>query len=557
MKQALAAVLVLFLFSCNSTKKEEFSLKLIPVKQGDYWGYIDKDGKFVVNPQFRNAYTFSGDRALVQNTEGKYGFIDMQGKLVISPIYKSALYFSEGLAAVVKENQKLEYIDNTGNTVLTLDANMETAQNFHDGLAMVEINGKKSFIDRTGKIVFGCPFEYVYEFHDGFALMSMKIKDKTKYGFIDKTGRIAINPTYDEASPFYNGMSAIEVDDKYGFIDNTGKTVINPQFEDVLYFTQDLIAVKQGELWGFVDKAGKFAINPQYKEVGTFTASGLCPVKSVTNSKWGFIDKEGKTKIEPQFDKVTDFYDEVSVALLDKKYGLINKDGKYLVNPQYEAYELFPYLYNRIKSDFFDISAVTAILFRDMTSTAIRGIEKGQSFTSMQSKFPDLTHDNYNSLKNFTSEENNSMYLDEIDFMFNDGFTKSDPKYKTELRYNSVTGNYENVPVLDITSNVYDDNAPLKAISFNYKLQTKAREKAGDIIKALKDKLPQNFSVESPDSSTYILSGSNYYLGIVEENDYVHLVIAFEKSTMDMLKNPKNNSSNEYKALADTAAVKK
>jgi hypothetical protein len=40
MKQALVAVLALFLFSCNSAKKEAFSLKLIPVKKGDYWGYI-------------------------------------------------------------------------------------------------------------------------------------------------------------------------------------------------------------------------------------------------------------------------------------------------------------------------------------------------------------------------------------------------------------------------------------------------------------------------------------------------------------------------------------
>lgn len=554
MKQILVAFLAFLLFSCNSNPKDEiFSLKLIPVKQGDYWGYIDKDGKFAVNPQFKTAYTFSEDLALVQNTEGKYGFIDMKGKLVISPVYKSALCFSEGLAAVVKENQKIEYIDNTGNTVLTLDANMETAQNFHDGFAMVEINGKKSFIDRTGKIVFGCPFEYVYDFHNGFALIAMKIKDQTKYGFIDKSGRIAINPTYDDASPFFENIASVKTDGKYGFIDNTGKIIVTPQFEDVMYFSQGLIGIKQGELWGFVNKEGKFAVNPQFKEVGNFTTSGLCPAKSVTNSKWGFIDKEGKIKIEPQFEGVTNFYDDVSVALLDKKYGVIGKDGKYLVNPVYESYEMFPNSYYiRVKSDFFDVSGITAILFRDMTSTAIRGIEKGQSFTAMQARFPDLTHDNYNSLKNFKSEENNSMYLDEIDFMFNDGFTRSDPKYKTELRYNSITGNYENEPVLDITSTVYDDNASLKAISFNYQLQNKAKEKAGEIIKALKNKLPSDFSVESPDSSTYILSGANYYLGIVEENDYIHLVIAFEKSTMDMLKKLKDNSSSEYKAQADS-----
>jgi hypothetical protein len=553
MKQALVVLAVLFLSSCNSAKKDFFSFKLIPVKQGDYWGYVDKNGKFVVNPQFKNAYTFSEDRALVQNTEGKYGFIDLQGKLVISPVYKDALCFTEGLAAVVKEDQKIEYIDKTGNTVLTLDNNMETAQSFHDGLALVEINGKKSCIDRSGKIAFACPFDYVYDFNEGFAMMRMKIKDESKYGFLDKTGKIAINPTYDDASPFFEGIACVKLNGKYGFIDNTGKLIVTPQFEDVAYCSQGLIEVKQGELWGFVGKDGKYVINPQFKEVGVFTSSGLCPAKDVSSGKWGFIDRQGKMKIAAQFEGVTGFYDGVSIALLDKKYGVIGTDGKYLVNPVYETYEMFPRnYYTIIRSDFFNIASISTILFRDMTSTSIRGLEKGMSYTTVQSKFPDLSHDNYNSLKNFTLEENNSMHLDEIGFLFADDF-KIEPKYKTEQRFNTATNTYEDVLVVDGDASGYNDNALLRAITFDYQLQNKAKEKAGNIIKALKEKLPQNFTVESQDENSYILYGSNYNIAIVQERDYIHLVIGFDKATMDMVKNNKpSGNGTDHNAAADS-----
>src|SRR5205085_8458520 len=130
----------------------------------------------------------------------------------------------------------------------------------------------------------------------------------------------------------------------------------------------------------------KYVINPQFKEVGVFTSSGLCPVKDVTSGKWGFVDRQGKMKIAAQFETTTNFYDDVSVALLDKKYGVIGTDGKYLVNPTYETYEMFPRNYFTIvESDLFSVSGISSILFRDMTSTSIRSLEKGMSYTTVQS----------------------------------------------------------------------------------------------------------------------------------------------------------------------------
>jgi hypothetical protein len=52
------------------------------------WGFIDKQGKLVINPQFDRAENFVDGLAPVRigdEKTGKWGFIDKQGKLVINP----------------------------------------------------------------------------------------------------------------------------------------------------------------------------------------------------------------------------------------------------------------------------------------------------------------------------------------------------------------------------------------------------------------------------------------------------------------------------------------
>ena len=55
-----------------------FSEGLAPVKDGEYWGYIDKTGKMVIPATFESADEFSEGLACVQK-DGKYGYVDKKG----------------------------------------------------------------------------------------------------------------------------------------------------------------------------------------------------------------------------------------------------------------------------------------------------------------------------------------------------------------------------------------------------------------------------------------------------------------------------------------------
>lgn len=96
--------------------KDPNPLFLISV-DGKY-GYIDKTGKIVINPQFDDgAGSFSEGLASVEIGD-KWGFIDKTGKYVINPRFFYACSFSEGLAWVKigdwKTGYKTGYIDKTG-----------------------------------------------------------------------------------------------------------------------------------------------------------------------------------------------------------------------------------------------------------------------------------------------------------------------------------------------------------------------------------------------------------------------------------------------------------
>ena len=66
---------------------------------------------------FDNIYGFSDGLARVKQN-GKYGYIDKNGKMVIQPQFNDARNFSDGLA-MVRQNGKYRYIDKSGNMIST------------------------------------------------------------------------------------------------------------------------------------------------------------------------------------------------------------------------------------------------------------------------------------------------------------------------------------------------------------------------------------------------------------------------------------------------------
>ena len=286
------------------------------------WGFIDKSGKWVIEPKFKEANPFSDGLALVcSKSNGLYGFIDRSGAWVIEPKYTTAYPFSDGLARVCsKSNGLFGFIDRSGAWVIE--------PTFEDPINNT-VRGREELQD-----------DYARDFSDGLALV--RSKSNGLYGFIDRSGAWVIEPQYDYARDFSEGLASVEVNGKYGYIDKTGVFVINPDFGIGYSFSDGLAFVRKkhdGKIEiGCIDHSGAwvFFLTPDFKAINAFS-DGLAYAESVT--KKGFVNDTGEWVIETKFDVVGDFHEGVACVNIDGKAGFIDKTGNLIIEPQFESVE--------------------------------------------------------------------------------------------------------------------------------------------------------------------------------------------------------------------------
>lgn len=137
-----------------------FSEGLAAVKEENYWGYINTSGEIVIEPQFheipdsfseglvriarfdKNVYEmeFTG----VMSVQSRFGYADREGSIVIEPQYRIADSFSQGLAAVSRNRDGYGYINMKGEVVI--DFVFEEAFSFLNNMAVVCYWGKWGMI---------------------------------------------------------------------------------------------------------------------------------------------------------------------------------------------------------------------------------------------------------------------------------------------------------------------------------------------------------------------------------------------------------------------------
>lgn len=84
------------------------------------YGYLDDKCNIVISPKFKNCHDFSEGLAAVKNDEGLWGFIDKTGKYVIDPIFSNEpSSFYSGYAKVEDKSRQYHFIDKTGRIVWT------------------------------------------------------------------------------------------------------------------------------------------------------------------------------------------------------------------------------------------------------------------------------------------------------------------------------------------------------------------------------------------------------------------------------------------------------
>ena len=232
--------------------------------------------------------------------------------------YDKTYSFSEGLA-MVRLNGKRGFIDKSGNVVIPLK--YDDAGWFSEGLVWVKLGGKCGFIDKNGNVVIPFKYSEAYEFYEGLTHVYLN----HKCGFIDKRGNVVAPFKYSMAWSFSEGRAKVDLDGKYGFIDKNGNEVVPCKYDRVLSFSEGRAAVELDDKWGFIDKNDNMVIPLKYDYASSFS-EGLAWVRLKSN-KYGFIDKSGKEVIQCKYDDAEDFSGGRAKVRLDGRDFYIDKSG--------------------------------------------------------------------------------------------------------------------------------------------------------------------------------------------------------------------------------------
>ena len=345
-----AAFLALFLL-CSIGVNAQAEERLYRILVKDKYGFIDRSGRVVVQPEYEAAGEFSEGLAYIKKA-GKYGYVDVSGKLVIAATLWRRQNFSDGMAVVAAPGLTPDkgiggYIDKTGRVVLDVSDNLYYPNPFSEGLAVHCRDQKCGYIDKTGKIVVEMKFDRAFDFSEGMA----KVRIGRKYGYIDKTGKMAIEPRFpqqtapdiigrpfwtDYDSPFRDGLANIVAEEgrEWSVIDKTGKIIFTPSPNSYspFQFSEGLIRFRSKYFEGFLNRDGGIAIKPVWEDVEDFS-EGLAAVASRDKCPdsldrcWGYVDKTGAVVIKPYFAGAGDFKGglaRVITRTTDRKDGRMN-----------------------------------------------------------------------------------------------------------------------------------------------------------------------------------------------------------------------------------------
>ena len=396
----IIALLVLLQIQTNAQLKvsaDENALQFLngklAIKKGSYWGYVNPDGKklldFVIPETLSESEKFAqpltNTFAQYDNKLEKFGLIDGNGLNKTKFVFSKIIGFSENIGTAIKSlvykkgNQKIEtsqavYLSEAGTELFKLPPQVYISNKnlltwdylndfglFNEGLAYVPAlniaqpgEAIYGYINNKGVTVIKPSFVNASNFSEGIAIVSRYNNYKQlKWGAIDKTGKTVVDFIYtNKPSNFKNGLSRIKTNKgKYGFINKNGNLIISAEYDWASEFYNGFALVgnyttsNNIALPSYLINTSGITINnfSQYYFISVLfpenpqICDGLIKCKNDKNL-YGAIDITGTVKVPFKFVRLENFSNNRAYGETDDKKGFINTNGTW-------AFEIKPEIY--------------------------------------------------------------------------------------------------------------------------------------------------------------------------------------------------------------------
>ncbi|MDG4840741.1 WG repeat-containing protein [Micromonospora sp. WMMD967] len=208
----------------------------LPERDGQLWGYTGPDGDLVVPARYAEVQPFHDGLAWVRRPDtDRWSLINLLGTTVIPPSFRAAHPFSDGLAWVVGDGGWTA-IDATG--TVQVAPNFAEVRPFRRGLAAVRREGWGA-VDRTGRIVVPTRYHgFVTELADGqqvdgFTEEGLAVVDVAgRRGVVDRTGTVLVPPAHPTLVIHPVAFLIANETGRWGALDRRGAALIDPVHRD-------------------------------------------------------------------------------------------------------------------------------------------------------------------------------------------------------------------------------------------------------------------------------------------------------------------------------------
>ena len=320
---------------------------LIPYRKGALWGFSDSSGNLLVEPKYDQTFFFSPDGLARVKQNGLYGYINREGKMVIIPQYTNAGDFFMGVAEVEKKKRKY---------CINVDGDLEECNPPDHDVLFEEDNPPpfEVFIDSTGqsRLIFLHSGDTLTEKFDKIRLLSRYFFPTTSYfalvsvnqkwGAYNENGIQIVRPEFDRIDILdMKSFKALKAE-KWGVMSFHGETILPFAYDSIAKVSdvqseaealtrREHYIVGQRHQFGIIDDKGNVILPLTYDGI-ELPKPCNCPLEFVVKKDglYGLVDAEGKTILPIRYRFVTSFNGSpfTLVKDADGREGYVSKEGK-------------------------------------------------------------------------------------------------------------------------------------------------------------------------------------------------------------------------------------
>ncbi len=181
---------------------------VVLVSDGKMYSFYDVKGNKLMNGEkYEKTNGFSNGLAAVCKN-GKWGYVDKKGKFIIEPAYEYALSYADNGMAVVQKDKKFGYVNENGENVIGFKYTQ--ADSYVGNIAKVLDDNGWKLIKSNGDIVCKNIKIEPYLYSDGYALVE---GTDGKYIIYDLNGNIISKTKYDMIGQ-YNKSSSLCIEEQ-------------------------------------------------------------------------------------------------------------------------------------------------------------------------------------------------------------------------------------------------------------------------------------------------------------------------------------------------------